>query len=366
MAKKKLLATILAAAVMVTSVIDAPVSASVAEAAFEEITLDRTEISNPILSSYPESYGGGVLYGGDPSVMVEGDTVYLYTGRDIPIDLTQVDKNGNVVADGYYMFEWQCYTTKDLKNWTYEGVIMSADKESITWANTGTDAWAGQITYHYDKEMQKKYYYFYNCTWDSTSSGKQSIGVAVADTPTGWSSKEAKAAYCDAKEIPNKQPELLHYVDLGQPLVKGTFTTSQSSDWNDIDPTVWVETVDGVEHRYLSWGNGKAFVCELNDDMISIQDMNGDGKITFGIQASGADSTKADVIEKDVTNLGVFTEAPWIYRRTDADGNPTGPYYFFYAYGWREQMAYATIDNLMDGTFTTGKVLMPPTATSKE
>lgn len=364
MAKKKLLATILAAAVMVTSVIDAPVSASVAEAAFEEITLDRTEISNPILSSYPESYGGGVLYGGDPSVMVEGDTVYLYTGRDIPIDLTQVDKNGNVVADGYYMFEWQCYTTKDLKNWTYEGVIMSADKESITWANTGTDAWAGQITYHYDKEMQKKYYYFYNCTWDSTSSGKQSIGVAVADTPTGWSSKEAKAAYCEAKEIPNKQPELLHYVDLGQPLVKGTFTTSQSSDWNDIDPTVWVETIDGVEHRYLSWGNGKAFVCELNDDMISIQDMNGDGKITFGIQASGADSTKADVIEKDVTNLGVFTEAPWIYRRTDADGNPTGSYYFFYAYGWREQMAYATIDNLMDGTFTTGKVLMPPTATS--
>ena len=25
---------------------------------------------------------------------------------------------------------------------------------------------------------------------------------------------------------------------------------------NDIDPTVWVENVDGVEHRYLAWGNG--------------------------------------------------------------------------------------------------------------
>lgn len=376
MVKKKLLAAILAAVVMVTTVTDtmAPASAVQAAEAAEpvEIALERTKVSNPILSSYPENVtdsdgtelGGTVLYGGDPSVMVEGDTVYLYTGRDIPIDLSQVDGNGNKVDDGYYMFEWQCYTSKDLLNWEYKGVIMSADKKSITWANTGTDAWAGQITNHYDSELKKKFYYFYNCTWDATSEGKQSIGAAVADTPLGWSSAEAKAAYCEAKNIPNKQPELLHFVDLGKPLIKGTFTTEESSGWNDIDPTVWVETVDGVEHRYLSWGNGKVFVCELNDDMISIKDMNGDGKTTFGIQAKGADSAKADVIEKDTANLGVFTEAPWIYRRKEADGSPTGPYYFFYAYDWREQMAYATIDDLMDGTFEGHKILMPPTATS--
>ncbi len=376
MVKKKLLAAILAAVVMVTTVTDTMAPASTAQAAEPaepvETVLERTKVSNPILSSYPEGVtdtngtdlGGTVLYGGDPSVMVEGDTVYLYTGRDIPIDLTQVDKNGNVVADGYYMFEWQCYTSKDLLNWEYKGVIMSADKKSITWTSSGTDAWAGQITYHYDSEIGKKFYYFYNCTWDATSGGKQSIGAAVADTPFGWSSAEAKAAYCEAKDIPNNQPELLHFVDIGQPLVKGTFTTEESSGWNDIDPTVWVETVGGVEHRYLSWGNGKAFVCELNDDMISIKDVNEDTKITFGIQKKGADSTTADVLEKDTTNLGIFTEAPWIYRRKDADGNPTGPYYFFYAYDWREQMAYATIDDLMDGTFEEHKILMPPTATS--
>lgn len=133
MVKKKFLAALLAAAVMVTTVTDAVIPASEAQAAEtapQEIILDRTEVSNPILSSYPN---GDVLYGGDPSVMVEGDTVYLYTGRDIPIDLSQVDSKGNKVQDGYYMFEWQCYTTKDLKNWKYEGVIMSADKESITW-----------------------------------------------------------------------------------------------------------------------------------------------------------------------------------------------------------------------------------------
>lgn len=376
MVKKKLLAAILAAVVMVTTVTDtmAPASAAQPAEAAEpvETVLERTKVSNPILSSYPANVtdsdgtdlGGTVLYGGDPSVMVEDDTVYLYTGRDIPIDLSQVDKNGNKVADGYYMFEWQCYTSKDLLNWEYKGVIMSADKKSITWTSSGTDAWAGQITYHFDSELKKKFYYFYNCTWDATSDGKQSIGAAVADTPFGWSSAEAKAEYCEAKNIPNNQPELLHFVDLGKPLVKGTFTTEESSGWNDIDPTVWVETVDGVEHRYLSWGNSKAFVCELNDDMISIKDVNGDGKITFGIQAKGADSTKADVLEKDTKNLGIFTEAPWIYRRKDADGKPTGPYYFFYAYDWREQMAYATIDDLMDGTFEGHKILMPPTATS--
>lgn len=377
MAKKKLLTAVLTAAVMVTSIADAFIPAAVAQAATAtpvETTIPRTQVSNPILSTYPdndkvsEELRGTVLYGGDPSVMVEDDTVYLYTGRDIPIDFTQVDNKGNVVADGYYMFEWQCYKSTDLRNWTYEGVIMSADKESITWANTGTDAWAGQITSHYDPDMKKKFYYFYNCTWDATSSGKQSIGVAVADTPTGWSSLEAKKAYCEEKDIPisiaDDDPKSLYFVDLGKPLVKGTFTTGQSSDWNDIDPTVWVETVDNTEHRYLSWGNGKAFMCELNEDMISIQDVNNDGKITFGTQASGKTSGDVDVIEKNVANLGVFTEAPWIYRRKDADGKPVGPYYYFYAYDWREQMAYATIDDLMDGTFSTGKVIMPPTATS--
>lgn len=371
MVKKKLLTAILAAAVMVTTAAGGVIPAGTVRAAEEPVekTIKRTEVSNPILSSYPdndkvpEECRGTVLYGGDPSVMVEGDTVYLYTGRDIPIDLTQVDSNGKVVEDGYYMFEWQCYTTKDLKNWKYEGVIMSADKESITWASSGTDAWAGQITYHYDSEMGQKYYYFYNCTWDKTSNGKQSIGVAVADTPTGWSSEAAKEEYCAEKDIPNRHPENLHYVDLGQPLVKGDFTTGESSGWNDIDPTVWVETVGGVEHRYLSWGNNKVFVCELNDDMISIKDVNEDNKKTFGTQVSGKTSADVDVIELDVSGL-TFTEAPWIYRRQDENGNYYGDYYLFYAYAFREQMAYATTDNLMDGTLKFGKILMPPTATS--
>lgn len=320
MRKHKLLAGILAAALVVTSVPASLLPADKAEAAVTpvETTITKTEVSNPILGEN----NGNILYGGDPSVLVDGDTIYLYTGRDAS------------QTEAYFMPDWQCYSTKDLKNWKYEGVIMSADKESITWANTGTDAWAGQI------EKYKNKYYFYYCTWDRTSEGKQSIGVATSDSPTG------------------------PFTDIGQPLVKGTVTTPETSGWNDIDPTVWVETDDkGEEHRYLSWGNGKVFVCELNEDMTSIKDVNGDGETTFGIEANGATSKTADIIEKDVTGL-TFTEAPWIYRRKDSNGKATGPYYLFYAWGWREEMAYATTNNLMDEKLTFGKKLMPPTATS--
>lgn len=332
MRKHKLLAGILAAALVVTSVPASLLPANKAEATVTppvETTITKTEVSNPIMSTYPNSTN--LLYGGDPSVLVDGDTVYLYTGRDAGLDAKDAPEKKD---EDYFMPDWQCYSTKDLKNWKYEGQIMSSDKKSITWANTGHDAWAGQI------EKYKGKYYFYYCTWDATSSGKQSIGVAVSDKATG------------------------PFKDIGHPLVKGTLTDSQTSDWNDIDPTVWVEKdAKGVEHRYLAWGNGKFFICELNENMTSVKDINGDGKITFGIQANGATSKTADIIEKDTAGL-TFTEAPWIYRRKDASGNSAGPYYLFYAWGWREEMAYATTTNLMDGKLTFGKKLMPPTATS--
>lgn len=278
---------------------------------------DYTVSGNPLGTA---DENGDPIYGGDPSVLVDGDTVYLYVGHDTS------------KAESYSIPEYLCYSSKDLTNWTYHGVVLNMN--DVTWANK-TAAWAGQVMKHNGK------YYMYYCSWDSTDSGKQSIGVAVADNPAG------------------------PFVDKGTALVKGSVTTGESSTWNDIDPTAWIETDDkGVEHRYLAWGNGKYFVCELNDDMVSVKDVNGDGKITFGTQASGKTSKDVDIIEKDVSALAPYTEAPWIYRRQDADGKYYGKYYLFYAYGWREQMAYATTDDLMDGKLTFGSILMPPSATS--
>ncbi len=279
-------------------------------------TKDFSISRNPIATT---DQNGNPLYGGDPSILVDGDTVYLYVGHDVS------------TVESYNIPEYCCYSTKDLKNWTYHGVVLNM--KDVSWGAKDA-AWAGQVMKYNNK------YYLYYCSWDSTDSGKQSIGVAVADKPTG------------------------PFVDKGTPLVKGSVTTNETSGWNDIDPTAWIETDEqGVEHRYLSWGNGKVFVCELNEDMISVKDLNGDGQITFGTQASGKTSKDVDIIEKDVAGL-TFTEAPWIYRRQDANGKYYGQYYLFYAFGWREQMAYATTDNLLDGKLTFGSILMPPSVTS--
>ena len=158
----------------------------------------------------------------------------------------------------------------------------------VSWG-TRDAAWAGQVARHYSEADGKDMYYLYFCSWDTTDSGKQSIGVAVSDSPTG------------------------PFTDIGQPLVKGSFTTGESSAWNNIDPTVWIETgKDGQEHRYLAWGNGKFYVCELNEDMISVKDVNGDGKIT-----AGAPGESADIIGDTGSRMGIrsFTEAVDVIER---------------------------------------------------
>lgn len=325
MSAKKILAGVLALSLVIPALYQGGIRESEA-AGTTEITLERDAYSNPISGTDDK---GNRIYGGDPAVLVDGDTVYLYTGHD-------TSKN-----DVYVIPEWVCYSSKDMKNWKYESVVMKADSKTITWANTETSAWAGQVAKHYDKEAGKDRYYFYFCTWDKTANGDQSIGVAVSDSPTG------------------------PFVDKGEALVKGSVTTGETSTWNDIDPTAWIETDEnGTEHRYLAWGNGKYFVCELNEDMVSVKDINGDGKITFGTQASGKTSKDVDIIEKDMTGLS-FTEAPWIYRRQDANGKYYGKYYLFYAHSWREQMAYTTTDDLLDGKWDdSGNVVMEPSVTS--
>ncbi len=274
-----------------------------------EVSLEVCVGSNPIVGYDAD---GDYTYGGDPSVLVDGDTVYLYVGHDTG-------------TTGYIIREYLCYSTTDLLNWTYEGVVLSMT--DVEWTSDNTSAWAGQVAEHNGK------YYMYYCSWDKTSSGKQSIGVAVSDSPTGT------------------------FVDIGEPLVAGTVTTPESSSWNDIDPTIWIETdEDGEEHRYLAWGNGNYYVCELNEDMISVKDLNGDGQIT-----SGSSSDSADIINQVQSS---YTEGPWIYRRTDEDGNVYGSYYLFYSSSWREELCYATTDDLIDGRWTFEDNIMSPICTS--
>lgn len=277
---------------------------------YEDAAVEKSQGGNPI-AGFSDS--GEVTYAGDPSVLVDGDTVYLYVGHDVS------------TADNYVMPNYYCYSTKDMKEWKFEGEIMNM--QDVVWGDNNS-AWAGQVMKHNGK------YYLYFCSWNNQDNGRQSIGVAVSDSPTG------------------------PFVDKGSALIKGSETYPESSTWNDIDPTAWIETDEnGEEHIYLAWGNSKWYMCELNDDMVSVKDQNGDGAITMN----------QDIWEQSITGMdGSFTEAPYLYRQQDEDGNYYGKYYLFYAMNWREEMAYCTKEDIndFDEPWVYGGRLMPPSATA--
>ncbi len=293
------------------------VSAQKASYETEETVLEKCDKGNPIIKLKDEN--GDIIYGGDPAVYVDGDTVYLYTGHDMSTD-KEVDEKA------YHIPEYLCYSSKDLINWEDHGSVL--DMSDVSWAKDSKSAWASQVIKHGDK------YYLYYCSWAKPANNRQSIGVAVSDSPTG------------------------PFEDTGEPLVNGIITKPQTSNWDDIDPTVWVETGDdGEEHRYLAWGNSLFHICELNEDMISVKDLNGDGEITYGFKPE-----QADILNRTM-KLESFTEAPWIYRRQDESGKYYGDYYLFYASEWRESMAYSRTDDLLTGEWRDYKKFMTPTAT---
>ncbi|MCR4922993.1 MAG: family 43 glycosylhydrolase [Lachnospiraceae bacterium] len=277
----------------------------------KELALKKASHTNPVTG---DTGSGEIVYGGDPSALVDGDKVYLYTGHDVSTDMEVKDSIYNIP-------EYLCYSTDNMQDFTYEGVVMTMDK--VSWAANATSAWASQVEKYKDK------YYLYYCSWEK--NGKQSIGVAVSDSPTG------------------------PFEDIGEPLVRGNFTKPNTSSFNDIDPTVLVDTDEkGEEHRYLAWGNSILFICELNEDMISVKDINGDGEITCGAAETG--NIENDIIKR-TTGISEYTEAPWLYKGKDR-------YYLFFAHKWRECMAYATTDDLLTGEWKDQTLIMNPTSTS--
>lgn len=178
-------------------------------------------------------------YSADPSVMVYGDTVYLYSTND-----EFEYKNGSVSENTYGNIKTlNCFSSKDLVNWTDHGVIQVAGSSgAATWA---TCSWAPSATYKKINGVDKFFLYFAN------SGG--GIGVLQSDSPTG----------------PWTDP-------IGRPLI--TKSTANCSDvpWL-FDPAVLVDD-DGSGYLYFGGGipgsnfsNPKtARVVKLGNDMVSL------------------------------------------------------------------------------------------------
>ena len=162
---------------------------------------------NPIL---PELHA-------DPDIIADGGRYYIYSTTD-----------GAAGWGGYY---FTCYSSKDLKKWQYEGIILDVLKDT-KWARNKGNAWAPAI----EKKNGKFYFYF-----SADQGERKAIGVAVSDSPTG------------------------PFRDLGHPIVDKRPNGQMNGQQIDVD--VFTDE-DG--QSYLYWGNGYMAGAKLNSDMTSI------------------------------------------------------------------------------------------------
>lgn len=330
---KRLLA---GALVMLTGITlcGSPAQADPSDSEPVEKILAKSSNGNPLFGFGPEEIAiegqNGIIYGGDPSIMVDGDTVYAYVGQDVS------------TGEYYTMPRWLCYSTTDMKEWKYESVIMTM--QDVSWRNDDVSAWASQVV-----RVGDMYYFFY-CAEGNGSVGRgKCIGAAISESPTG------------------------PFKDIGHPLVRNIDTPDGPHTWEDIDPTAWVEEDEnGDPVVYVGWGNNRFFVCqvECTDTTVTIKDQdNNPDNLSVGYE-KGNDIVigKMNGIEifndQDKFEGHAFTEAPFYYRQQDEEGNYYGPYYMFFATDWREQMAYATTDDLMSNDWTFGGIIMEPSATA--
>ncbi len=194
-------------------------------------------------------------YTADPSPLVVGDTLFLYTSHDAsPEDIP--DENEKSSA-GFFMYDWLLWSTTDMVNWTEHGAVASL--KDFSWRSRENGAWAIQTV-----ERDGKYYLY-------APLHGHGIGVLKADSPYG----------------PFKDP-------IGKPLVW------DQSNWYDIDPSVYTDD-DG--QAYMYWGNPHTFWAKLNDDMTSIK-----------IDATTPEASASGVTK--LPHIPNYQEGPWFYKRS--------------------------------------------------
>jgi beta-xylosidase len=154
----------------------------------------------------------------DPATMVQGDTLWLFTGHDFA---------GN--QRGYNLKDWCVFSTTDMVNWTEYPVPLKVS--DFAWDRSG-----GAYAAHTVSRNGKYYWYI--------STNGSGIGVAVADRPEG--------PYRDA---------------LGEPLLTREDCFGADHGWVCIDPAVFIDD-DG--QAWLFWGNRYCYYARLKENMIEI------------------------------------------------------------------------------------------------
>ena len=247
----------------------------------------------------------------DPSPLVVGDTLFLYTSHDAsPEDIPDENEKNSA---GFFMYDWLLWSTTDMVNWTEHGAVASL--KDFSWRSRENGAWAIQTV-----ERNGKYYLY-------APLHGHGIGVLESNSPYG------------------------PFVDpLGKPLVW------QKEHWDDIDPTVFTDD-DG--QTYMYWGNPHVYYTKLNADMVSTQGdiyvLNPADGVMRPVKEEGAKANlRAPWSEKAQWKVKNYQEGPWLYKRN-------GKYYLSYATTCcPEALGYAMSDS-PTGPWEWKNYIMSPT-----
>lgn len=272
------------------------VAALIASLAPASAGLAATE--NPLI-------GDGSVYSADPSLLADGDTLYIHAGRD----------EAGTTTNDFIMNEWQAFSTTDVDggDWQHHPSLMRPETV-FDWATPGR-AYAGQVV----KGTDGRYYWYVPVhEAASTAADKFGIGVAVSDSPLGPWSDHA-----------------------GGPIVSQTIL---GNDAHNIDPTV---LVDGGR-VWMYWGSfSRLMAIELQSDM----------KTRIGTPTS---------ITSGVTG---FFEAAWLFERNDTyylayAANNAGPTSTCTPANYHACIAYSTASSPLGPWTYRGRILAPVSSTT--
>ncbi|MBO2011241.1 family 43 glycosylhydrolase [Hymenobacter negativus] len=158
----------------------------------------------------------------DPTARVFGDRVYVYPSHDIRAT------PGHGRAGWFVMEDYHVFSSANLTDWTDHGVIVTQNK--VPWVKPDSySMWAPDCMFR----NGKYYFYFPTTPRDTTISKGFTVGVAVADKPTG-------------PFVPQPLP------------IKGV---------RGIDPNVFIDK-DG--QAYLYWSQGNIYGAKLKENMLEL------------------------------------------------------------------------------------------------
>lgn len=253
---------------------------------------------NPII-------GDGSVYSADPSLLADGDTLYIHAGRD----------QAGTTTNDFIMNEWQAFSTTDVDSgaWQHHPSLMRPETV-FDWATPGR-AYAGQVVKGTDGRF---YWYVPVHEAASTAADKFGIGVAVSSSPLGPWTDHA-----------------------GGPIVSQTIL---GNDAHNIDPTV---LVDGGR-VWMYWGSfSRLMAIELQADM----------KTRIGTPTT---------ITSGVTG---FFEAAWLFKRGATyylayAANNAGPTSTCTPANYHACIAYSTASSPLGPWTYRGRILAPVSSTT--